>query len=106
MAAEGDGEAAAQLGQITTEPPEMDARWRWIWDAWVNLHPSRPHVGAGMAGLVPLPWPWAVIEEYGRMMGCGEGERAMLHDVLRKLEAVQLRHDREAAKRAMDAARP
>lgn len=52
--------------------------------------------------LITLPWPWAVIEEYGRMTGCGEGERAMLHDVLRKLEAIQLKHDREEAKRAME----
>jgi hypothetical protein len=56
-----------------------------------------------MAGLVPLPWPWSVIEEYARMTGCGDGERQTLHAVLRKLDAVQLKHDREEAKRAMEA---
>jgi hypothetical protein len=83
--------------------PEIDRRWFWIWDAWCALQPSRPYVGAGMAGLIPMPWPWDVIEGYGRATGCGEGERQMLHDVLRKLEAVQIKHDREEAKRMAEA---
>ncbi len=82
--------------------PHLDGRWLWLWDAWCALQPSRPHIAAGMGGLVSMPWPWAVIEEYGRATGCGVGERQMLHDVLRKLEAVQLKHDRAEAKRHMD----
>ncbi len=81
----------------------LDGRWLWLWRAWEALQPSRPYITPGMSGiLLPLPWPWAVIEDYAERTGCGEGERAMLHDVLRALEAVQLKHDREEAKRAME----
>jgi hypothetical protein len=82
-----------------SDAPLLDPRWFWLWDAWRALQPSRPHVGLGMGGLVSMPWPWAVIEEYGWRTGCAERERSMLHEVLRKLEEVQLKHDREEAKR-------
>lgn len=106
MAAEGDADAQAQLSRLLTAPPHLDPRWHWIWDAWRALHPSRPYLAAGMGGLVSMPWPWAVIEEYGQMTGCHERERQMLHEVLRKLEAVQLKHDREEARRAMESSKP
>ncbi len=103
MAAEGDEEAAAQLNTlIPEEPPMLDGRWLWLWRAWEALQPSRPSLMTPMGILVPLPWPWVVIEEYGRATGCGEGERAMLHQVLRKLEGVQLKHDQAEARRRME----
>jgi hypothetical protein len=82
--------------------PDLDARWMWLWDAWCALQHSRPQLAAGMGGLVSMPWPWAVIDDYADRTGCGPNERQMLHDVLRKLEAVQLKHDRAEAKRAME----
>lgn len=84
----------------------LDGRWLWLWRAWEALQPSRPYISAGMGGLVSMPWPWSVIEEYGRATGCGEGERAMLHQVLRKLEKLQLKHDAEEAKRSMSQPAP
>lgn len=101
MAAEGDDQAAAQLATLTTDAPSLDGRWIWLWRAWEALQPSRPFL-ASMAGLVSMPWPWSVIEDYADRTGCGAGERQMLHDVLRGLEAVQLKHDRAEAKRAAE----
>jgi hypothetical protein len=102
VAAEGDADAEARLAAMVTDPPRLDPRWLWLWDAWRALQPSRPYLAAGMGGLVSMPWPWAVIEEYGQMTGCHERERQMLHQVLRDLEMLQLKHDRAEAKRAME----
>lgn len=103
MAAEGDEEAAAQLGTLVTNAPDLDGRWLWLWDAWCALQPSRPHIAAGMSGLlISQPWPWSVIEDYADRTGCAMAERATLHQVLRALERVQLKHDQADARRRME----
>lgn len=55
-----------------------------------------------MAGLVSMPWPWSVIEDYADRTGCGAGQREMLHQVLRALEGVQLKQDQAEMKRAAE----
>lgn len=98
MAAEGAGDEVSGHLQGIGDAPAIDPRWRWLWDAWAALTTARPMVGAGMAGVVGLPLPWPVIEDYADRLRCDATERQTLHQVLGALDAVHMRHQREQMK--------
>jgi hypothetical protein len=98
LAADGDADAAALL-PVRGEPARIDRRWRWLWDAWLALAPSRPMVSVGMAGALTLPLPWPLLEQYADRLGCDVGERMTLHEVLAALDITHRKHEREQLKK-------
>jgi hypothetical protein len=99
LAADGDPDAAALLPE-RGEPARIDRRFRWLWDAWLALAPSRPMIAVGMAGVMSLPLPWAAVEEYADRLGCDVAERLTLHEVLNALDSTHRTHEREQIRQA------
>ena len=58
------------------------------------LQSGRAYVG-GM-GAFPLPISWEAVAHHADRLGCGADQRALLHEVIRALDADWM--DREAAR--------